>query len=398
MTPRKIVLLMSFGWLVLTVLAGPEEACTTAVIRPEASADGRPMLWKNRDTDILSNKVVFVDEQPFQYIALVNRGETSGRMVYAGLNDQGFAIMNSVAYNLEQKPEEFQDLEGQIMADALRTCRTVDDFARYIGANLGESLGSRANFGVIDARGQAVIFEVHNHGVHRLDAAEAPGKYLVNTNFARSGEPDEGLGILRFERATRLFARTEPGMISPSFIFRNLARDLGHVLLRHPTLRDLADTPADPPLWIYYRDCINRPYTSASVVVNGRSPEGQGAPATFWVILGEPVTSIAVPLWVESGSVPAPLWQGTHAPITGESLRIKKLINPVDVPEKEYYMKVNRLVNREKTGFLPRILETERRIFQQTERFLRHRHTPAELAGFQDRMAQQALAALAEIR
>lgn len=136
-------------------------ACSTAVFGPAATADGAPLLWKNRDTDVLSNKVVFVPEKPFSYLGLVNAEETSGRSVYAGLNAKGFAIFNSVACNLPAPPTEMKDLEGQIMADALRTCRSVDDFEAYLRKNLGKSLGSQANFGVLDSTGHAALFEVH---------------------------------------------------------------------------------------------------------------------------------------------------------------------------------------------------------------------------------------------
>ena len=136
-------------------------ACSTAVFGPAATADGAPLLWKNRDTDVLLNKVVFVPEKPFSYLGLVNAEETSGRSVYAGLNAEGFAIFNSVAYNLPAPPMEMKDLEGQIMADALRTCRSVDDFEAYLRKNLGKSLGSQAKFGVLDAAGHAALFEVH---------------------------------------------------------------------------------------------------------------------------------------------------------------------------------------------------------------------------------------------
>ena len=100
------------------------------------------------------------------------------------------------------------DLEGIVMADALRTCRTVSDFERYLEANLGPQLGSWANFGVIDASGKAWLFEVHNHGFEKHDAVAAPSGYLVNTNFARSGKPGEGMGYLRCERASELLAET----------------------------------------------------------------------------------------------------------------------------------------------------------------------------------------------
>ena len=62
------------------------EGCTTAIIRGEAAKEGVPILWKNRDTGFLSNKVIYVNEMPYSYIGLVNDKETSGRWVYAGLN------------------------------------------------------------------------------------------------------------------------------------------------------------------------------------------------------------------------------------------------------------------------------------------------------------------------
>ena len=52
--------------------AGELEECTTAVITGGATADGNPILWKNRDTDSLSNKIVLVREKPFDYLAVVN--------------------------------------------------------------------------------------------------------------------------------------------------------------------------------------------------------------------------------------------------------------------------------------------------------------------------------------
>ena len=149
------------------------EECTTAVVSPSAAVGARPILWKNRDTGTLSNKVVFVDDAPFDYLCLANADGASGRSCFAGLNAAGFAIMNSVAYNLPKTAGETEDREGVIMADALRTCRTAADFGRYLDRNLGPHLGALANFGVIDAEGAAVLLEVHNHGYTVVDAAAA---------------------------------------------------------------------------------------------------------------------------------------------------------------------------------------------------------------------------------
>jgi len=67
--------------------------------------------------------------------------------------------MNTVTYNLPEIAGEAEDLEGTIMADALRTFRTVEDFASYLEANRGDHLGSLANFGVIDDLSAAVQVE-----------------------------------------------------------------------------------------------------------------------------------------------------------------------------------------------------------------------------------------------
>ena len=182
-------------WLVIAfVLAAAlsqgaaADECSTAVISGAASADGRPILWKNRDTDNLLNRVVFVAEAPYSYLGVVDAADASGRRVYVGLNAAGFAIMNTVAYNLPEKSDEAADLEGTIMADALRLCRTVDDFENYLKKNAGPGLGSQANFGVIDAAGGAAVFEVHNNGCRRLDASNAPEKLRSRDEFLAQRE------------------------------------------------------------------------------------------------------------------------------------------------------------------------------------------------------------------
>ena len=373
------------------------EGCTSAVISPAASTEGVPLLWKNRDTGTLSNKVVFVKDSPYSYLALVNAEVPSGRHTFAGLNSAGFGIMNTVAYNLPRKSGETEDLEGIIMADALRTCRTVDDFERYLEENLGPGLGSLANFGVIDADGRAFIFEVHNHGYEKLDAAEAEVRYLVNTNFARSGAEGEGAGYLRFERASRLFDGFAPGQVQFRTILTRYTRDLGHVLLQQPSLEDARARPEDEGLWIFTRDCINRPSTSAAVVIVGKDPSDANSVATMWVIPGEPVTAIAIPLWVEAGSVPAPLWDGEQAPMWRESLRIKDIARPTSEGYKRDYLNLTRLDNADGTGYLPQILETEAQIITETMEFLGAHHSPEEFAAFQNRMTERALATLRAI-
>jgi len=386
-----VVLLASF---VPAFAQSAREQCTSALILPESSTTGGPILWKNRDTEFLSNKVVFVDEKPHSYLCLANAGSDSGRSCWAGLNSTGFGIINTVAYNLPNEPNESKDLEGIIMADALRTCASVDEFEAYVKKNLGAEFGSLANFGVIDGSGHAMLFEIHNHGYEKQDPAAAPGSCLINTNYARSGDQGKGAGYLRFERARELFAELPEGPIDFRTILGRFSRDTGHVLLDQPTVFELTEIPDDRDFWISTRDTINKAYTSATVVLVGRNPLEPGSIATMWVIPGEPVTAVAIPLWVEAGASPSQLWEGEEAPFWVESARLKNLIRPFEEGNKKNYLNLTVLDNREGTGYLPAMLAVEKEIMDHTSAFLDNSHTAEEYQSFQNLMAQKAYDAL----
>jgi hypothetical protein len=396
MKKRLLLLLLIFfsgtSFAIFSAMKGEE--CTTAVITGLATSDAAPLLWKNRDTDQLSNKVVFVNDKPYSYLALVNAEDTSGRMAWTGLNSAGFAIMNSVAYNLPSKSSEAVDLEGIIMADALRTCSTVDDFESYIKSNLGPDLGSRANFGVIDAHEGASLFEVHNRGYKRLDAKDFPEKYIVNTNFSRSGTEDQGRGYIRFDRASALFKNVAQGKLTLDFILENVCRDLGHPLLTYPAPEEWKNLPADKPYWIHANYTIDRVSTSSAVVIRGVGKGENSGKVTMWVILGEPVCSIAVPLWVEAGNPPSPLWEGKDAPICKEALRIKDILRPLKGSDRKEYIDITRLDNKAGKGWLPLILRAEKEIIEKTREFLGRNPNSSQLAEFEKEMATKVLETL----
>jgi hypothetical protein len=371
------------------------DECTSAVVGPAGSAAGAPLLWKNRDTGELANKVVFVADEPYSYVGLVDASAPSGRHVYAGLNEVGFAIINTVAYNLpEPAGGELEDLEGIIMADALRGCRTVDDFERYLAANLGPDLGAWSNFGVIDGEGGARLYEVHNNGFERIEVTGLPRSLLVNTNFARSGEQGTGAGYLRHERASALFAGLGEAPVEWPVILQRFTRDLGHPLLDHPSWQELAEAPATPPLWVSTKDTIDKDATSAAVVIVGRRPGEAWPPATMWVIPGEPVTAVAVPLWVEAAASPTLLWQGEEAAMWRESMRLKRIARPFPELEKEKYLDLTRLDNADGTGFLPGLLAAEAEVLEATRAFLAEPRSSEELARFSEEMAALAYRAL----
>lgn len=397
--PRLLAALALLAATSLPAPPAPAEECTAAVVGPGAAEGGRPLLWKNRDTDTLSNKVVFVKESPHSYLALVDADEPTGRWAYAGVNDQGLAVMNTVAYNLPGAAAgEMEDLEGLLLAEALRTCRTVEDVEAFLGANRGRSLGARTNIGALDARGRAVVFETHNRGFEQLDAAAAPEGYLVVTNWSRSGKPGQGAGYPRFERATALLRDLAREPLSAHALLRHVARDTGHALLDQPALDQLRALPPTPPRFVHSRHTIDRWDTSAAVVVVGRHPADPASQPVLWVVPGEPVTAVAVPVFVGAGTTPPALREGREAPLWAESARLKALARPFPEHEKREYLDLTRLDNAAGTGWLPGLLEAERRIADRTRAFLARPRSAAELARFQEEMADLALAAMRAVR
>jgi hypothetical protein len=389
-----------------TICASASEVqdCTAAAIAPAATANHRAMLWKNRDTGELSNRVIFVKESPYSYLSVVNRNETSGSIVWAGINTEGFAIINTASYNLARVDGTVgatDGAEGFIMGTALRKCATVEDFEALLNAEKGPGLNVTANFSVVDATGKAVLFETNSKGFAKYDANETPEKYVLMTNFSRSGKVNAGAGYLRFDRAVELMKRVPAGTLSPELIFRDFSRDTGHVLLRSLTYPEFKQHPASENLWMHNRYTINRSDTACAIVLVSRDPSDPASKPMMWILPGEPLTAIALPLWPEAGSTPAPFWKGEkEAPIWAETLRIKRIIRPFypDIPEKKEYMEIAKVDNKEGTGYLPRFLATERDVFKATDDFMKKAHSPAELSAFETAMAEKVMGVLASVK
>ena len=58
-------------FLGLFVLSYQTYACTVAVISGKYTKDGRPLLWKNRDTNYINNQIMFFNDGKYEYMGLV---------------------------------------------------------------------------------------------------------------------------------------------------------------------------------------------------------------------------------------------------------------------------------------------------------------------------------------
>ena len=89
-------------------------ACTSIIISGKATPDGRPLMWKHRDTGAPYNHMVYVDEGGYRFLGLVNSYQPEGA-VWTGSNETGFSIMNTASYNLKDDDVKEMDHEGLLM-------------------------------------------------------------------------------------------------------------------------------------------------------------------------------------------------------------------------------------------------------------------------------------------
>ena len=156
--------------MLLSVTSKQSFSCTTFIMSGKYTLDGKPLLFKNRDTDEMQNSLVFFNDGKYKYIGLVDGNTDWDKMVWGGYNEAGFAIMNSAAYNNNiGDTTKFKDQEGIIMKLALQTCKTLADFEKLL-TSLPRPMGLDANFGVIDAFGGAAFYETGNYRFVKFDA------------------------------------------------------------------------------------------------------------------------------------------------------------------------------------------------------------------------------------
>ena len=296
----KKIFSLSLLLMIALSAALPADACTSAIFTGKSTPDGRPLLWKHRDTGELNNRIEFFPSgngRKYSFIGLVNSDVEDGE-VWTGTNEVGFSIMNTASYNLQSEAADIEDQEGVVMYQALGSCKTLKDFEKMLD-KMKKPRGVEANFGVIDAEGGAAYYEVNNTEWRKIDVNDpkiAPEGFLVYTNHSYTGRKDEGMGYVRYNTANEILHKAwiRGEEFTPLWIFNNLSRSyynslLGIDLNRNPELA--------PDGWFVDQDFIPRRSTSASIVVKGVKPGENPDLTVMWTILGYPPCSIAVPLF-----------------------------------------------------------------------------------------------------
>lgn len=350
----------------------PTVACTTAIISGRYTVDGRPLLYKHRDTSSLQNKLMAFDDGKYYYIGIVNSSDAEGKEVWGGYNSTGFAIMNSASYNLNSETEGNPELEGVIMKLALQQCATIQDFENLLDS-LPKPLYVSANFGVIDAKGGAAYYETGDHGYVKFDVnnpQHTQEGYIIRTNYSFSGDDDRRRGVARFLQASEYFQEAAPQKaFSYRFLLNNVSRSLKHGLTGLD-LEDYIPEDSGEKIMMPFRDFIPR-YSTASVMVVQGVKEGESPEFTMmWTTLGSPLACVSMPVWLnEENYYPSVLLADDtgNAPLCSWSLELKKQIFPVNDVEGRDYINLAAVVNKSDDAITQKVRSIEAGIFNNFE-------------------------------
>jgi hypothetical protein len=360
--------------IILTILSAVYlYPCTTAVVSGSATDDGRPLLLKNRDADALQNRLVYFSEGKFRFIGLVNSEDRNNKEVWVGFNSAGFGIMNSASYNLKGNDTiKLADLEGVIMKLALSQCATLEDFENLLN-DLPKPLGVEANFGVIDANGGAAYYETNNFTFIKYDVNDpevAPEGYLIRTNYSFAGSENKGFGYIRYATASKLFTdRYSKEKISFDFLVSDVPRCLSHSYTKVDLTRQLPLSAKDVT-YVPFRDYIPRYFSSAAIVVQGIKEEEDPSLTTMWSIVGFPLTSVIVPVWLlEDGSLPKILQADNsgNSQLSTLALQLKDKVFPKQNDARENYINVAALMNKEGTGIRQKLIPIEGEVLEKAK-------------------------------
>jgi hypothetical protein len=333
-------------------------------------------LWKNRDfSGNWKQEITFSSEKNDNQGALKVVDNTLSpfqSLASGGVNESGFAIVNSTCYQESPIHEYVSNANLDLLSSALDQCSDLEDFD-YMVKTWHENLQNRfmilsGNFAVIDATGQAALYELstgtgyYSYGaevmVNRIDAVTGfvtdesgnlignngnigvitsfpenisceilnESRELIHKGFSLS---DDGLVIVDSNGNTVDDGTNFRGYINRanSNYWVNLKSDIkreeraktlldsfaqtGRLSYRNVLqylARDINPSENDPDTAVNTVDSISRYCTNFAMVVDGIRTGENASSATMWVNLGEPSCGIATPYFPGAGRVPYYAW------------------------------------------------------------------------------------------
>ena len=356
--------------IILTIIAAMAVsgayACTSAIIAAKNTVNGRPLLWKHRDTGEENNKVERTPAKDgcMEYVALYNASDKQCKEAWMGYNSAGFAIMNTASYNLKNDTISYDDMdkEGVLMKRALEVCKSVQDFKMLLDT-LSRPLLVEANFGVIDAQGNGGYFETNNYTYKEFNLADSENGILIRTNYSHSGRvDDDGMGYIREQNVTDLVAPYIANKnFTPATFTENISRRFYHSLLGK-------DYTNSGDQWLIDQDFIPRRSSTATTVIEGVKPGEDATLTTMWIGIGYPPCSEIRYVWLGEDGVPADLrglGKKGHSELCDTVVARKHDVFSIKRGSGKHYLDLSKLYNAEGTGYCQLMKAKNEKIYKE---------------------------------
>lgn len=344
-------------------------ACTSFIVSGRVTKDGRPLIFKNRDTSGTSNVMVMIQGELYRYVGITGYTDNRPRNIWGGHNEVGFAIINTAAYNLNGCKGDDSDHDGWLMRRALEVCRTMADFEHLLDT-LPKPLNVNSNYGVLDAEGGCAYYETGDSGFVKFDAndpREAPDGYLVRTNHGMTGCRDIDSGVERFMAISDFMAgASRDGKLDCEYLMTNVPRYLTHGLTKQNLYDELPADENDVRM-IHFTDFIPRYISSSAILIQGVAPGEAPSHTISWTNIGWPCGSVAIPLMIEEDvPLPAIVQRGedSKAWLCSKSIEEKLKVFNRKRGNVRDYIDLSKLVNARGTGIVQRSIALEREVFK----------------------------------
>jgi hypothetical protein len=372
---NRILLIITLLLSITLSNVQPAQACTSVIVSGRATKDGRPMIFKHRDSGKVHNMMIVVQGQRYRYLGLVNAEDTTPVDVWGGHNEAGFGIINTAAYNMNGDGGD-TDGDGIFIRKALELCATLGDFERLLDT-VKKPRDINSNFAVLDAQGGCAYYETGNYDYVKFDVNDpnvAPDGYLMRTNFGTTGNHKLDQGMERYQAITDFMAEAcKAGNLEHDYLITHISRYLKHGVTKLD-MYDFMPESENEERYFPFHDYITRYSTASVILVQGVRPNESPLNTVSWTIMGWPLTTIAMPLvLLPSGKLPTLVTDdGTgHSRLNEMGLELKSRVFTLTRGNNtEFYGNLAPLLNKQGTGILQRILPIEEEVMHRGEEAL----------------------------
>lgn len=366
---KRIIPALAARWMLfvcLILLASMEAlGCTVMIVAASATKDGRPLLFKNRDSSSAFMVEMRVEgTNGFKYMAQYALSDGDWKGPWGGFNEEGFCIVNTLSYNFSGV--ELASMNSQIIDMALQQCKTTSDFEQMVDG-LSKPIDAKANYGVIDAQGHAAFYEVGPNGYTKFDVNDpqiAPNGVLVRTNYSLTGDTDRKVGEDRWKAAEQFVA---DAITSDQLDWRYILQKLPRYLMHCNGTNLYATAPAtwNDETKTDIEGYIPRHSSTNAMLMQGVKDSESPLLTVCWAMVGPPIATAAVPMFLTPNSIlpQKTVANGGNAWLCEKGQQLKAIIFPYSENTTKT-IDLSKLYNREETGIMQRILKIEEEVIE----------------------------------